>query len=89
MENDEHDQDDLVITPIPSLVAVLLNMENTKGSPLTEAEVLSARDGCECEVLTREQHAKVVAARGYEDIDPEFAWEDWQSFRSSQDQEEA
>jgi hypothetical protein len=83
MATDEHDQDDLVITPIPSLVAVLLNMENSKGTALTKEEVLDATENCECKVLTREQHAKVVARRGYEDIDPEYAWEDWLSFRSA------
>ena len=33
------DSEELVIYPMPSLVATLLNREQAKGSPLTEAEV--------------------------------------------------
>lgn len=71
----------LIITPIPSLVATLLNKERAKGSPLSEAEVLRIRDECPAQAMTAEQHKKVVEGRGYDDINPENAWVDWQEAR--------
>jgi hypothetical protein len=79
------DQDSLIIAPVPALVAVLLNLEQRKGSPLTEAEVLDARDNAACIAMPRHAHEAVVAGRGYDDIDPENAWEEWLSFKASQD----
>ena len=73
--------EDLVITPIPSLVSVLLRREQDKGEPLTEAEVVAIREGCACTVLTRSQAASVAKARGYDDVDPEQCWEQWQVIR--------
>lgn len=67
--------DNLIIVPVPALVAALLNLEKKKGCPLTEAEVLAARDGASSIAMPRQAHAQVVAARGYDDIDPEHAWE--------------
>jgi hypothetical protein len=34
------ESNDLIIYPMPSLVATLLNRERAKGSPLTEQEVI-------------------------------------------------
>lgn len=56
---------------------VLLNLEKTKGSPLTESEVTIARDNAACIAMPRSAHAAVVASRGYADIDPEHVWEEW------------
>jgi len=78
-END----DDLIIAPVPALVAVLLNLERSKGSPLTEAEVLHARDNAACIAMPRYAHAAVVERRGYDDIDPERVWEEWLEIRPS------
>ena len=77
------EQDDLIITPVPALVAVLLNLEMQKGSPLTEAEVIEARDKAACIAMPRSAHNAVVESRGYADIDPEHAWEEWLSFKAS------
>jgi hypothetical protein len=71
----------LIITHIPSLVATLLNKERAKGSALTKEEVETIRDEAPARVLTPEQRASVDARRGYDDIDPERAWEDWQIAR--------
>lgn len=74
-------QDHLIITPVPSLVATLLNRENAKGSALTKEEVESIRTNAPCIVMTPEQRAVVDVRRGYDDIDPEHAWEEWQIAR--------
>jgi hypothetical protein len=77
------DQEDLIIAPVPALVAVLLHLEKSKGAPLTEQEVLHARDHAECIAMPPHAHAAVVEARGYDDIDPERAWEEWLAIRPS------
>jgi hypothetical protein len=73
----------LLIVPVPSLVATLLRAEQDKGSPLTEFEVLSITDNCPSIAMPVDVAAKVAAERGYDDIDPERAWEDWQFIRPS------
>jgi hypothetical protein len=74
-------EDDVIITHIPSLVATLLNREGAKGAPLTRDEVESIRDSAPCVALTPAQRAAVDARRQYDDIDPELAWEQWQTAR--------
>lgn len=69
--------------PMPALIAVLLNREREKGSPLTEAEVLAIRDSAESTMVPRDIVPQIVASRGYEDIDPEHAWEEWNAVRPS------
>ncbi|HSH98901.1 MAG: hypothetical protein ACAH07_06130 [Methylophilaceae bacterium] len=81
MPSDE--PDDLILTPVPALVAVLLNLENQKGASLTEAEVIEARDKAACIAMPRSAHIAVVESRGYADIDPERAWQEWLSFKAS------
>lgn len=70
----------LVITP--ALVALLLNAEQAKGSPLTEAEVFAIRDSAQCIAMPASVAAEVDAKRGYPDIDPEAAWIEWQRVRT-------
>jgi hypothetical protein len=79
----ETDEEDLIIAPVPALVAVLLNLEDKKGAPLTEAEVLEIRDNAACIVMPRDAHASVVESRGYADIDPARVWEEWSDIRVS------
>jgi hypothetical protein len=76
------DSEKLVIYPMPSLFATLLNREQTKGSPLTEAEVIEIRDCCPSVATPVDVAAKIDAARGYKDIDPEQCWEQWQEART-------
>ena len=71
----------LVIYPMPSLVATLLNREQTKGSPLTEAEVIEIADRCPSIAVPMDVAQKIDAERGYKDIDPEQCWEQWQEAR--------
>ena len=73
----------LLIVPVPSLVATLLRAEQGKGSALTESEVLAIRDKCPSIAMPVDVAAKAAAERGYDDIDPEHAWEEWQAVRPS------
>jgi hypothetical protein len=73
----------LLIVPVPSLVATLLRAEKDKGSPLTESEVVAIRDKCPSIAMPVDVAAKVAEQRGYDDIDPENAWEAWQAIRPS------
>jgi len=77
------DSDQLVIYPMPSLVATLLNRERAKGSPLTEAEANEIRDSCPSVAVPIDVAEKIDAKRGYKDIDPERCWEQWQEARKS------
>jgi hypothetical protein len=78
-EDDPADPVCLVI--IPALVAILLNAERQKGSPLTEAEVIAFRDDAECIAMPASVAAEVEAKRGYPDILAEAAWVEWQRVR--------
>jgi hypothetical protein len=71
------DDENLLIVPVPSLIATLLNKERAKGSPLSETEVLEIRDQCPSIAMTKDQYEKICESRGYLDIDPENAWDEW------------
>ncbi|QEI04958.1 hypothetical protein FXN63_03195 [Pigmentiphaga aceris] len=79
---DPQSDDDLVITPIPALSLILLNLEKQKGSPLTEDEVVAARDSAVCMTVSRKVHDAMQESRGYRDLDLENVWEDWLGFRA-------
>lgn len=75
----------LVLVYVISLRAALCLSENTKGEPLTEEEVLKVRDEAICIALPLSKKLLMDQSRGYEDIDPENCWEEWQRFRASED----
>jgi len=77
------DEETLILTPVPALLAVLLKLEQDKGAALTLEEVEQARDRAECIAMPRHAHDAVVKARGYDDIDPERAWEQWLAFKAA------
>lgn len=77
------DTEELAIYPMPSLVATLLNQEQAKGSPLTEAEVTAIRDSCPSVAVPIDVALKIDSERGYKDIDPEHCWEQWQEARKT------
>ena len=77
------DSEKLVIYPMPSLVATLLNREQAKGAPLTEAEVIVIRDSCPSVAVPIDVAGKIDVERGYKDLDPERCWEQWQEARKS------
>ncbi|AWM37342.1 hypothetical protein GobsT_46980 [Gemmata obscuriglobus] len=71
------------LTPVfmPALVVLLVHSEREKGRPLTEAEVLAIRDNGVC-MMMREEHAIALdEKRGYNDLDPERVWPQWQEAR--------
>jgi hypothetical protein len=67
---------------IPALVVLLHNLERKKGSPLTEQEVLDIRNQGVCMMMRVEQAIALDEKRGYNDIDPERVWEQWQEARA-------
>lgn len=81
MSEQEHSSEKLIVFCIPSLVATLLDRERSKGSALTEAEVIGIRDGCPAKMLTPAEARAVEERRGYKDIDPRHCWEQWQEVR--------
>ncbi len=56
---------------IPSLASVLRRAELSKGSPLTEAEVLEIRDNATAIAVTSDIAREMDAKRGHSDIDPD------------------
>lgn len=77
--------DDLLIVPIPALVALLVAARSAKGAELDEADVLAIRDGAVCMAMPADVARRMAEARGYDDLDPEHVWEDWQAFRAAVD----
>lgn len=75
------DEEELVPVFVPALSAVLLSAEDKKGEPLTYDEVIRIRDESPCIMMSVDDLQKMVASRGYEDIDPENCWHDWQYLR--------
>jgi hypothetical protein len=77
------ENDPLVAMPIPPLVTLLHERERAKGAPLTEPEVLSIRDDA-VSMMVRLSTARIMARdRGFDDIDPENAWVEWQLIRGA------
>ena len=74
--NDAQDEQ-LVIVPFPPLVTLLEQHEAAKGAPLTEEEVLGIRDGAVCMTMHRSRAEQLEESRGFPDIDPANAWEEW------------
>ena len=66
---------------IPSLVAILINKEEKKGSPLTREEVLYFRDNAAVLVIPQSAVGLAEQRRGYRDIDPSRCWEEWLEVR--------
>jgi hypothetical protein len=76
-------EDPLVPVFMPALVVLLVDDERKKGSPLTRDEVIAIRDRGVCMMLKRSMAIEMAAKRGYDDIDPESAWEEWQVVRAN------
>ena len=74
-------KEQLVITPIPALVTILLRKEREKGAPLSEEEVLAISDNAACIALPVSEKAALEERRGYRDLDTDNVWQDWQVAR--------
>lgn len=74
------------LTPVfmPPLVVLLRHAEQEKGSPLTEQEVLGIRNKAVCMMMRVEHAAMLDERRGYNDLDPQRVWEQWQEVRDRQ-----
>lgn len=66
---------------IPSLAECLAHAEKTKGSPLTETEVVRIRDQAVSMVMGKEQAHGMTKKRGFLDVNPETCWSDWHRLR--------
>lgn len=73
--------DDLVPVFMPALSVVLVSAEDEKGKPLTYDEVIRIRDKAPCMMMSVEKAEELAQSRGYDDIDPENCWYDWQHLR--------
>ena len=77
------DDDPLVLVFSPPLVDVLRALEQERGRPLLEAEVLVARDRATCEWVPYSVALARDQSRSYHDIDPEQVWDEWRQARLS------
>lgn len=75
------DNDPIVPVAIPPLIVILKHSEEEKGSPLTEDEVLRIRDSAVCLDMPLSMKLAAAESRGYDDLDLEHAWEQWQEVR--------
>jgi uncharacterized protein YegJ (DUF2314 family) len=73
--------EELVPLFIPALCALLVSVEDKKGSPLNEEEVLAIRDDASVMMVTKTHAEAMAESRGYSDIDPQNCWYDWQMIR--------
>jgi hypothetical protein len=74
---------------MPSLVSILLRHEREKGSPLTEQEVFFIRDNATAVLVPESATIPIIEGRGYDDIDPEHCWEQWQEIRKQFDENDS
>lgn len=72
----------LALTMIPSLAAVLIAAESSAGRPLKRAEVEQIVAKCATVALDPRDARTLERSRGYADIEPELAWEQWQIVRA-------
>lgn len=70
------------------LANLLFNLERQKGAPLTESEVLDARNKAVVIALPRAVADELAEKRGYADIDPQNCWAEWLLLRESLSSEE-
>ncbi len=75
-------EESIVPVFIPPLIGILVNIEKRKGSPLTEQEVIDTRDRAICMNMRVSHKLALEENRGYRDLDPEYIWTEWMSFRA-------
>jgi len=73
----------LVPTIMPSLVALLLATERSEGRPLTQHEVEKLVSNSTSIAMEPKDVRALERTRGYADIEPELAWEQWQIVRTT------
>jgi len=74
--------DELASVFTPSLAAVLRAAEEKAGRRLTKKQVEAIRDGAACVAMDHRDALRMERSRGYADLEPTLAWEQWQVLRS-------
>lgn len=74
---------ELVSVFVPALRAILMAVERENGAALTQEQVEATRDNGACIAMEPRDAQKLERSRGYADLDPELAWEQWQLVRSA------
>lgn len=80
-KHEDRPDEPLVVAHMPPLAVVLAWAEEQKGSPLTQEEVMTARDEAPAMTLPVSEAKAMEAARGFRDLDPDRLWEEWQALR--------
>ena len=80
---EEQSEEPLVIFHMPALVSVLTLLEKRKGSPLSEEEVIAARDSAPAMALPASEARAIEDAQGFRDLDRDQTWEEWQAYRQA------
>ena len=74
---------ELVPVFTPTLHALLEALEAQAGAPLTRDQVLAVRDRGVCIAMQPRDAQQLERTRGYADLDPELAWEQWRALAKS------
>lgn len=80
-------QSELAPVFVPALVTVLTALEQKAGVPLTKEEVERTRDEGTCIAMKYRDAQNLERSRGYSDLEPSLAWEQWQVVRASNSSE--
>lgn len=72
---------DLVPVFMPALHVLLVALEQKWRRPLTQDEVEATRDRGVCIAMEPRDAQKIEFERGFSDLDPDLAWEQWQLVR--------
>ena len=72
--------DGLAYVFMPALVVRLLHAEQQSGRPLTPQQVAEITESGQCVAMKHRDAQKLERQRGYSDLDPELAWEQWQVY---------
>lgn len=79
MESNE----ELELVFMPALSVLLMRAEELKSAPLSQAEVERIRDGAICMSVRTSVARQMDESRGYDDLDPEDCWAQWQILRAN------
>ena len=72
---------ELALNFMPPLSVLLTALEQKHGKPLTKKQVEAVRDEGVCIAMQPRDVQKLERERGYSDLDPELAWQQWKLLR--------
>ena len=73
--------EELIPVHIPPLVQLLQALESRKGLPLSRDEVEQVCGKAVCMMMRVSAAEAMAKSRGFRDIDPANAWEEWVAYR--------